>query len=570
MVAKLASGAPPTRSPANVPPRAMGSSSSQPSLPTTVQRNRLTPRSAEACRRTGIEPSELLPLPRTAFKEAGQPPEAEQIKWDRYENLRIEAYQAVRNERDRIIAEQGDKPFVGDATVVAVQPPRTPPSPTAALVSDSALAEDTRAFEKLKKKQQAEIEQMLMFEIRTTQMTAEKEAKLKLAKEAEEREMREQTERKRAAAEQRRQLEKERRDAEEEADRDARRRARSELEREAKRIAEEEEAERQRLVAHDRKERERYAKQQARIERQQAELDRQQKEAYAKQEEDAKRERERLDKLERRQREEMEELQASRDRVQKRIAMVMQMKEERTDQMRSNYLKKLEYEEQRREKWQAAQEEARQAKRKAALEKAAHVHEVQHMMELTVETRKNEIIGKEREHLELKAKADEARQEAAMKDAAEKEMRLYTRQIRQMRHQRCYEYKRSVLAAKIEMERVRTEDLENSRRAMQRKHKETSAKNVLVKQEMSEKMERMRSSSSLEVDDTMRGYVHNPELRELLDRCDERSGGSAKVNMDTMRLTLKEMQSEGKLFMGSRGSHGGEGLGRPRSAGALK
>ena len=125
-----------------------------------------------------------------------------------------------------------------------------------------------------------------------------------------------------------------------------------------------------------------------------------------------------------------------------------------------------------------------------AQEKAAHVHEVQHMMELTVETRKNQIIGKEREHLEMKAKADEAREEAMMKDAADKEMRVYTRQIRQMRHQRCWEYKRDVLAAKIEMERRRTEELENSKRLRQKKLKSKCGR-LQRRQRMSKRTRRM-------------------------------------------------------------------------------
>ena len=80
-------------------------------LPTHVNRSRLTPRSAEACRRTGIEPSELLPLPREAFREPGQSTEVEKLRWERYEQIRVDAYQAVRAEREHILAEQGDKPF---------------------------------------------------------------------------------------------------------------------------------------------------------------------------------------------------------------------------------------------------------------------------------------------------------------------------------------------------------------------------------------------------------------------------------------------------------------------------
>ena len=60
-------------------------------------------------------------------------------------------------------------------------------------------------------------------------------------------------------------------------------------------------------------------------------------------------------------------------------------------------------------------------------EKAAHIREVQQQMELTVEARKNEIIGKEREHMELKAQADAERQRMMSIASTEKEMNMFNR-----------------------------------------------------------------------------------------------------------------------------------------------
>ena len=77
----------------------------------------------------------------------------------------------------------------------------------------------------------------------------------------------------------------------------------------------------------------------------------------------------------------------------------------------------------------------------------------------------------------------------------------------------------------------------------------------------------MRQSSSFDVDDEMRGYIQNPELQELLERCDEKTGGSSKVSLDTMRKVLGEMQSEGKL--GALAGAGDHGDARPKSAGEL-
>ena len=78
-------------------PSAMASSSTltlldtAPKLSSSASLPTLTPRSSEACRRTGIEPSELLPLPLEAFREPGQRPEVEKKRMERYEQLRVEA-----------------------------------------------------------------------------------------------------------------------------------------------------------------------------------------------------------------------------------------------------------------------------------------------------------------------------------------------------------------------------------------------------------------------------------------------------------------------------------------------
>lgn len=201
-------------------PRGAGSSStSQPKLPTHVQRNRLTPRSAEACRRTGVEPAELLPLPQSAFREPGQLPEVEKLRWKEYDDIRMDAYQAVRAERDRIIAEQAGRPFVPDAAAAGHSLPQS--SSAAALLESAAKAEeasasaqDARAVEKIKKKQQAELEQMILFEIRCAQLNQEKADKLQAMAEAEAREKSERLQRQKVAAELRMQIEADKRVAE--------------------------------------------------------------------------------------------------------------------------------------------------------------------------------------------------------------------------------------------------------------------------------------------------------------------------------------------------------------------
>ena len=329
--------------PALSPARPMGGA---PILPTTVQRNRLTPRSAEACRRTGIEPSELLPLPLEAFREPGQRPEVEKKRMERYEQLRVEAYQTVRAERDRILKETGDAtPFVGNATMVASSSSgklkHAKTSGSAAKLEEQASAQENaneaaelRALERIKKKQQAEIEQMLMFEIRAAQLAQEKQEKVAALQAADAREKADRAMRQKQAAEARMKQELERKEAEVAAERDSRRRQRADMEQQMRRQAAEEEAERVLLRARGRRERERAAKQAARREKQEQLYKQQQDEAYAKQELDAEREAARLARLEEKRQRAAEEMQVSRERAQRRIALTMQMKEERSEQQR--------------------------------------------------------------------------------------------------------------------------------------------------------------------------------------------------------------------------------------------
>jgi len=317
-----------------------------------------------------------------------------------------------------------------------------------------------------------------------------------------------------------------------------------------------------------------------RKETQQALLAKQQQDAYERQEAEAEREAERLVKIEEKRQKLAEDAAAAREKAQRRIAMTMQMKDERNDQMRTNYVKKLQNEETRRLEFQATQAKAIEERRRAAEEKQMHMKKVQEVMELQVEARKNEIIGKEREHLQNKERADADRQRMLAITAAEKEMRMYKRQTIVSRNARRAEYRRDALAAKTTVESQRIDDLLTRKAEKQRETRERHAKSTRDRQAAAEKLEGMRGGSSLEVDDTTRSYIKDPHLKELLERCDEKGGESppgssgTKVSLYVVRDVLKEMQSEGKFgaLSGSR-DHGAASdgdLGRPKSTGALK
>ena len=124
---------------------------------------------------------------------------------------------------------------------------------------------------------------------------------------------------------------------------------------------------------------------------------------------------------------------------------------------------------------------------------------------------------------------------------------MYTRQLKQLRQQRRDEYKRETTAAKIQLEAARTNELAQRKADLQATRRQMRAGNTIARQAVHAKMEQMRKSSGFTVDDEMRSHIHNPELLEMLERCDEAGTGGGKISMDVMRKIVLEMQSEGKL-----------------------
>lgn len=108
-------------------------------------------------------------------------------------------------------------------------------------------------------------------------------------------------------------------------------------------------------------------------------------------------------------------------------------------------------------------------------------------------------------------------------------------------------------SAKMRLEGQRTDEFLHKRTEMLVRRKELRANNALARQSVSQRIEKMRQTSTFDIDEDMRSCIQNPELLELLERCHERTNGSDKVPLDTMSLVLGEMQSEGKLVSGKHG-----------------
>jgi len=194
----------------------------------------LTPRSAEACRRNGIDPRELVPLPVEAFAEPDQPQELQEVKFAHYEAGRKEAFRLVQAERERVIQEQArgalrSSTSAGGGIAALGAAPKV----------SAAMEHENKLMAKLVHKQQAEIENMLLYEIKSAQMAEEKDAKVAKQKAQDDALRKAKERRAREFAEARRRWDEERRTQEQRQERDARRRQQIELQRESRMAAEE-------------------------------------------------------------------------------------------------------------------------------------------------------------------------------------------------------------------------------------------------------------------------------------------------------------------------------------------
>ena len=98
---------------------------------------------------------------------------------------------------------------------------------------------------------------------------------------------------------------------------------------------------------------------------------------------------------------------------------------------------------------------------------------------------------------------------------------------------------------------------------------------VQTRQALTDQLAKMRQSSNFSLPPEMLSYVQNPDLLELLDRCESRAKETgSKVSMGDMKDILDEMLAEGKgmSLIGEkkgRGEASTASLARPATAPVL-
>ena len=475
----------------------------------------LTPRSSEACRRTGVDPRELVPLPPEAFREPGQPEELQQLKFHHYESGRVETYALVQEERERIIREGGRPSSAavgGGSQAIAMLQEQ------AGAAKSSALLKEKRLVEKIQKRQQAGIESMLMFELKAAQITEEKAQKVWQDNQRAEALRQTKEARSRAWAEDRRKWDEEKRRQEEQSEKGARRRSQLELQREAKKRFDDAAKVKQVQREAGQKEVERQRKQEARKQRQLALMEQRGHEAEAKAEADARREQERVARLEERKQTMGRQNAAERDRAAKRVAANTEAQAQALEESRSFYEHRMELEEQRRSLFSEQRHLDLERRKRAGRERSDYIRGVQYQMEHALEQRTRGILDKGRQHDERMRQVLDERHSSLLRSHTENDMRVYQRHVKLERNRRRDEYRRETVSEKIRMETQRADDLKSSRHTLLLQRREMRNKSVSTRQGIVDKIDRMRQSNSFYLPKDMRAQIDNPELLELMVR----------------------------------------------------
>eukprot|EP00831_Metopus_contortus_P017591 TRINITY_DN17430_c0_g1_i1.p1 TRINITY_DN17430_c0_g1~~TRINITY_DN17430_c0_g1_i1.p1 ORF type:complete len:327 (-),score=97.69 TRINITY_DN17430_c0_g1_i1:8-988(-) len=158
-----------------------------------------SPRSIDACRRQGIDPSELLYLNLDEFKDSMNEINVDKdllkLCWQHHEEKRKEKLKVVVEERLHVIEEEKNGIWVPMKSVQMASGMKSKSfmnsssthGKSAVVVTDSAMLDrERKQLEKIKLKQQQELQQMMEYEMKMQQIKQTNEEKMAKEREREE------------------------------------------------------------------------------------------------------------------------------------------------------------------------------------------------------------------------------------------------------------------------------------------------------------------------------------------------------------------------------------------------
>lgn len=138
----------------------------------------LTPRSAEACLKTGVDPEDVRIRDLDSFWEPDLDPARQSMRHETYCERRHQLVKMLRRTRNGVMADEERE----RKKAAAVKHGAADPIAAGRSEGKTQMEIERRRLDKVRKRQQKEIEQMLAFEMKMTQI--QDQAKTKLEKEA--------------------------------------------------------------------------------------------------------------------------------------------------------------------------------------------------------------------------------------------------------------------------------------------------------------------------------------------------------------------------------------------------
>ena len=502
----------------------------------------MTPRSAEACLKHGVNPEVLRIRDLDSFWEPGIEPEIQRLRQETYSKRRLEMMKIVRRERKTLINKEasamdatgGAEASLTPAQILAQQQKQ-----------NSTLVEiEERRLAKMRRRQEKELEQMLGFEVKMNDIAEEQKKKADKEVRMQEKRVRDKEKRLRAMAEDRRV-------------RELRRQASEDAEEELRRQVQEEMFQRDMTILQTKKREERKAKVQARIHdeergRHQEEHRLMTERLFKKQQSDlllragerAVKERVRQDKVDQKRAVDAENYKARRQEVEERILTNLEMAKNREEKRKIDFFQKKDYHERLR-----GQALAEQVKDREMKNRENFLMEQKRQLALLATREKEEA---DREMMLTKFDNDDKfveqlNQVRGKEHAILKEKENLNKQLKQEnveRIRRIQEYKRLETLKKISEGDKRTEDMMRRKEEIIQQRRLAGLKTKMQKDEIMNVLESSRANGGRAI--------------KMLTAVLKEDGGKKKTKKKKKRATDEY------------GEAGGETLGPPPDAPSLQ
>jgi hypothetical protein len=448
-----------------------------------------SPRSLEACLRQGIEPEELVFRYYDSFFEQGVHEDLQEIRWKHYEKKRLEKLAQAREERQRLIAANWQAPVK---------------QVNSSMVSDlnnsddkdmsSAALKEQRAIESLKARRQQELEQMVTYELKLSQVAEEQQRALELDRQKAAQQQKEAQKRKKQWEELKRAKELQKAKDEVRQERLRKKAAQEEFEREQKRKAEEDAEEA--LRKQQAREREVQAKEMREEHRRQtiAIIEEQQRQVEVRRQQMAEKDARRIAEMQARQLEMMVKAEEERRLAAKRISDALEAQKELIRQQRENFHNRQARNAEKRAQYEKLQRAEIERRQQAAKDKREALERAFHKMEEIENKKKKQTIDKERQQeinmervkeiteVEHKRKAERTKlKQADKREAVERLMRIR-------------EYERQQAVQSLQDDDARTTALADFKEKMLEERKAFKRQNDMERYRVIQSMEKMRQN----------------------------------------------------------------------------